>query len=250
MGSVPTYTVTKDQFILPIIPDLLHRFKALRLEALHEAPSSYHSNYAHESSFTDAQWISRLSDPKRQDLVCRWTRPEARQVDDTRLGLGHENEADTWVGMFVLRGPLPISEYVIANRQGPPLGDDSTETRWHLAGLYLQPQHRGREASIAIHEGILDFLRGWTEEHVDIVMDERTGLEKGRRARVIGTLGSEDPILRMLYDNLGAYEVGRIGKAEALRIAGNSELIVGDGGVMDGEVARKEVVVLEGVIEC
>lgn len=244
MTSRSTYTVTHYPFTPPVTPDLLHRFKALRLEALREAPSSYHSNYTHETSFTDAQWISRLSDPKRQDLICRWIQPKASHVHTT-TGLKHEVEADTWVGMFLLLGPLSSSQYAGSYRHGPPLGDDSTETRWYLAGLYLQPQHRGREASIAIHEGILDFLRCWTEEHVDVIVDEQTGLEKARRARVIGTLGLEDPMLKGLYDNLGAYEVGRIGKAEALRIAGNTELTASG-----REGGRKDIIVLEGVIEC
>ena len=142
-------------------------------------------------------------------------------------------------------------KYTHSTRKGPPLGDDCTETRWHLVGLYLQPQHRGREASIAIHEGVLDFLRCWMDTHADVMVDQRTGLEKARRARVIGTLGREDPMLKGLYDSLGGYEVGRIGRVEALKIAGNQELIGGSAeGEIKGEVARKEIVVLEGVIEC
>ena len=194
--------------------------------------------------------MSKLSEPKPQDLICRWVRPESSQVDHGSPDLEHDDKTDTWVGMFLLLGPLSRSEYMGPNRHGPPLGDDSTKTRWHLAGLYLQPQHRGREASIAIHEGILDFLRCWTDDHVDVIVEERTGLEKRRRARVMGTLGREDPRLRGLYDNLGAYEVGRIGRVEALRIAGNSELIAGGPEVAESGAVEKEVVVLEGVIEC
>ena len=253
MPSSSSYTVTHYPFTPPVTPDLVHRFKALRLEALHEAPASYHSNYAHESKFTDAQWISRLSDPKRHHLICRWIRSEDSHVDGATRDLEHQNEGDAWVGMFLLHGPLSNDDYMLSNRKGPPLGDDCSETRWHLVGLYLQPGHRGREASIAIHEGVLDFLRCWMDRDADVMVDERTGLEKARRARVIGTLGSEDPMLKGLYDSLGAYEVGRIGRVEALKIAGNLELIGGneeDEGESGGEVGRKEIVVLEGVIEC
>ena len=252
MSSSSSYVITHCSFTPPVAPDLLRRYKALRLEALHEAPTSYHSNYAHESKFTDAQWISRLSDPKRQDLICRWVRPEGSHVDHVRPGVGEEDEGDVWVGMFVLIGPLSPSQYMRPNGEGTTQGDHFTETRWHLAGLYLQPEHRGREASIAIHEGVLDFLRCWAEDHAEVIVDERTGLEKARKARVMGTLGRDDPMLKGLYHSLGSYEVGRIGKAEALRIAGNEELIAsGDGGLdEEGKVEGKEVIVLEGLIEC
>ena len=261
MSSSSRYTVTHYPFTLPIAPDLVHRYKALRLEALHEAPTSYQSNYAHESKFTDAQWISRLSDPKRQDLICRWVRSEDSHVNGATPGLEEEDEADAWVGMFLFQGPLSNDEYTLSNRKGAPLGDDCTETRWYIAGLYLQPQHRGREAFIAVHEGILDFLRWWTDTHLDVMVDERTGLEKARRARVIGTLTRQDPMLKGLYESMGACEVGRIRRAEALRIAGNQELIGGCGegesesegegeGEGEGEVAREGIIVVEGVIEC
>ncbi len=45
-----------------------------------------------------------------------------------------------------------------------------------------------------------------------------------KKARVGGTLGSQYLKSKALYEALGAYEVGRVEKAVALRIAGNREL--------------------------
>ena len=114
-------------------------------------------------------------------------------------------------------------------------------------GLYLDVEHRGKDTSIAIHEAVLDFLRVWTETNCEIAFDEKTGMEKARKARVGGTLGSQDPMLRELYEALGGYEVGSVGIKEALRMVGNKELVV-DGG--DGADGGKRIIAMEGLIEC
>ncbi len=56
---------------------------------------------------------------------------------------------------------------------------------------------------------------------LDRVYDEITGLKTSKKARVGGTLGSQYLNLKALYEALGGYEVGRVDKAVALRIAGN-----------------------------
>ena len=130
-----------------------------------------------------------------------------------------------WVGIFTLRGPLTREQYNFQGRKGPPLGIDAEETLWHLVGLYIKPKDRCKDVAIAIHEAVLDYLRTRTDELLETVLDARTGLEKPKRARVAGSKPSQNSLLAELYTSLGGYEVGWIGRAGALEIAGNAELI-------------------------
>lgn len=238
------YTTERILTAPSISPSLLRRIISLRLEALQSAPASYHSNYDHESRFTDTQWIKRLTELERHDFVCKYTLSADDQNVEEKLGDKTEVERP-WVGMFTMLGPLSKDQYAAPRRQGPELGSDRHETRWYLVGLYLHADHRGREASIAIHEAILDFARSWTDENLECVFDDTTGLERPKLARVGGTLGSKDPILKALYEALGSFEVGRVNKAEALKIAGNEELISDD-----DLRTYSEIVVMETVVDC
>lgn len=96
-----------------------------------------------------------------------------------------------------------LDQYDFKGRQGPDLGSDEEETRWSLGGLFLKSEHRGTELNTEIHEAVLDFLRTRTDDALKTTWDERMGLENPKRARVGGTLRSQDPTLNGLYQALG-----------------------------------------------
>jgi ribosomal protein S18 acetylase RimI-like enzyme len=47
--------------IEPITPQNVSIFKAARLRALKDTPSAFGSTYAHESQFTEAEWVARAN---------------------------------------------------------------------------------------------------------------------------------------------------------------------------------------------
>lgn len=241
MESSFKYAVNPLSATIPIPSHILKSFKALRLDALHSAPASFSSNYAHELKFTDEEWTRRILDPTHHHLICRPVHSKVQDKENHELGSATSSE-DEWVGMLTLHGPLSQDQYTF----GSDLGSDEEETRWYLGGLFLQSEHRGTEMNTAILEAVLRFLRIWTEEALETLFDEVTGLEKSKSARLGGSLRSRDPTLRGLYEALGAVEVGSMDRAETLRIAGNDELI----GSEDGEEREPRMIALERTIHC
>lgn len=244
MQGAPKYTVARFAPATPVPVHLLQRFKALRLDALISAPTSFVSNYGHEQSFTDNEWVVRITDPSRHHLIC--TRLAHGKVGgNDRQPMNPTLDDAEWVGMFTLLGPLTREHYNFQGRQGPSLGNDAEETRWHLVGLYVKSEDRCKEVAIAIHEAVLEYVRTSTDELLETVLDARTGIEKSKRARVAGSKPSPDSLLADLYTSLGGYEIGWARRAEALRIAGNAELI--ENGDDRGDTGP--VLIMERVIE-
>lgn len=245
MQAASKYLVARLAPATPVPENLLQKFRVLRLEALISAPASFVSNYRHEQSFSDIEWAERITDPSRHHLIC--TRLGHGQVGgNSRQPVNPTSDEDEWVGMVTLIGPLTKEQFIYQGRIGPSLGDDAEETRWDLVGLYIKSQHRCKEAAIAIHEAVLDYLRTSTDELLETVLDSRTGLEKPKRARVAGSKPSPDSLLKDFYTLLGGYETGWVSRAEALTIAGNAELITK--GDEEGDIGR--ILIMEKIVEC
>lgn len=250
MENPRKYAVTPLAAKAHVSDHLIQKFKTLRLDALKSAPASFHSNYQHELNYTDEEWVRKMTDPTNHQLICEHIRPqsghgEKHEKHDPGQSTSRDSE---WVGMFTIQGPLSQEQYDFdfEGSQGPRLGSDEEETRWMLGGLYLRSEHRGTDINTAIHEALLDSLRVWTDDLLRSEWDTLTGLEKPKRARIVGTLRSQDPLLRSLYQALGAQEVGIVTRAVALRMAGNDELI----GVHTGERHHEDLVAMEKLIDC
>ena len=214
------YTVTALHPADTTSPLKIEKFKALRLEALRLVLMSFVSNYAHEASFMNDEWMARLARLAHYILICEYhDRAEnARSLPPLE---------DEWVGILTFFGPLSASQYDFLDREGLPPGNDEEETRWHLGGLYLQAEHRGRETAIVIHQAVLDFLRDFTDARLETIFDEDTGLERPKRARVGGVVPSQDSMLTQLYQNLGGHKIGWVKRKDAVKFTGNEELLMG-----------------------
>ena len=245
MQTASKYTVTRFAPTTPIPLHLLQRYKALRLDALISSPTSFVSNHRHEQTFTDIEWAERITDPFRHHLICKRLGHAEVGANDIQPVNPASDEGE-WIGMFTLLGPLTREEYDFQGRIGPSLGNDAEETRWHLVGLYIKPEDRCKDAAIAIHEAILDYLRTSTEELLETVLDARTGLEKPKRARVAGSKPSPESLLTELYASLGGYEIGWAERTEALRIVGNAELAK----KCEDEGDMGRILVMEKVVDC
>ena len=238
--------------VTPLIPpsplptNVVQRYKALRLDALCSAPSSFFSEYSYEAVFSDAEWIDILRNPIHHVLICEEIRAE--QVQD--CGQGDPRNAELhgheWVGMLTLCGPLSKDQYMVLKHQHASISGDEEETRWHLLGLYIQSRHRCRDTAVAIHEAILDFLRCWTDNHLETMVDETSGTERRKLARITGIVRDGDPLLTDLYQALGGSEIGWVTRADALRVADNEGLLK----ILEPDEASKPCLAIEKVVEC
>ncbi|KAL9639274.1 MAG: hypothetical protein Q9164_001020 [Protoblastenia rupestris] len=238
-------------------PAYVSKYRALRLHALKESPSSFHSTYAHESTFTDHDWADIITDPNIHTLICVHgpTGPKPPQLPRTPSDFEDLVTKSDWIALARLHGPLAPTNYLFPTRTGPAINPPSQETLWYLIHLYIHPLHRGRGASIALHEAILTFLREYTNHNLPSLRDKKTGMQMRKFARVGGTLGVGNGALKRLYTGLGGYEVGWMTMSEALSTSGETKLA-------DKELAKEEgrrkhrrkgercIKVLEAVIAC
>ena len=230
----------------PLPTDVVQKFKALRLDALRSAPPFFSSEYSYEAEFSDAEWIDIICHPFHHVLVCEKIKAEEIQdcgQGDPRNAALHGHE---WVGMLILCGPLSKDQYMLLKHQHALIGRDDEETRWHLVGLYIQSSHRCKDTAVAIHEAILDFLRCWTDDHLETIVDEATGTERQKSARITGVLRSGDTLLTDLYQALGGSEIGWVTRADALRMTDNEGLLA----ILEPDKAGKPWLAMERVIEC
>ena len=240
------YIVTPLVAATPVPKHLLYKLKALRLDALQLEPASFTTSYEDESQFSDDDWERWVSGHMQHHMICKYVAHQFGDLEARDLEQAESMEPE-WVGMFTLRGPLSREQYsVVKARNGPDLGSDEDETRWCIANLYVQSKHRGAEMSAAIHEAVLDVLRVWTDEILETVFDETTGLEKPKRARIGGAVQTQHPTLTSMYQALGACEVGDIDRAEARRFRGSDAVV----GVHGGEKDTERMVAMERVIDC
>ena len=245
-GRQVSYFVDELTASNPLPSDVVQKFKNLRLEALRLSPASFLSTLAHEERFTYDHWDQLIRDASHHYLICHTALQSGENSEH------HANSAadewmsnDEWVGMLLLLGPYHKDQYgATPFLDSNAIGSDEEETRWHLTGLYLQPNSRCEESAIAIHEAILTYLRFWTDEHLDTVIDEATGLEKPKRARLTGQLRTESDQLVALYETLTGNTVGWADLELGCRIAGLETL--------PSEAATEELRmrVMERVIEC
>ena len=179
---------------------LIERYRSLRLTALHESPARFTGDYAHESDYTESDWMALLTDPTNHHMICVAHGPEINV---------RTRDSGVWVGMLTVRGPLSKTRFEFAGREGPDLGPDEQETRWGAFGLYLRPAHRVQAALTKLREALFTFVRAFTDEELPVTV-RANGMEKDKHARMCGIVmhGPGEERVRMLYEAWGGYEVG------------------------------------------
>ena len=231
----------------PVPSEWVQKFKSLRLECLRSNPTAYITTFASADALTDDQWSEQLLHPKYHHLICH--RPQV----STEGTAPNENVAtegwegnDEWVGMFWLLGPHRKDEYAATPFvDSTALGSDQEETRWHLTGLYLQPDSRCEASAIAIHEAMLNFLRFWTDDHLESTFDHATGLEKPKRARVTGHLrGGNDPLVDLYEGLAGTRTLAWVSDAVGRRIGGFEDR------PEDEKIDKARGRVMERIVDC
>ena len=247
-GMKTSYRVDSLKATAPVSPQVVLKFKNLRLESLQSNPSSFLSTLEHEKQFTDSQWEALILDPVHHFLVCHKSphpSQDKARVLDKQAATNDWAEKDVWVGILCLLGPYTQADYgATPLLSSSALGTDLEETRWHLTGLYLQSDSRCNDSAIAVHEAILDYLTFFTDNYLESMIDDATGLEKLKRARVAGIIVTENDQLEALYKALAGQKVGWADAALGRKIAGIEDHRE------EGPMAELRMLVLERVIEC
>ena len=191
------------------------KYRALRLEALRQSPTSFSSTLETESKFSDDTWVSRLQNPGAETFVC--------------VAIAEDGQSE-WVGQVTLRGPVPAKVFLPpkGSGQADPAPDEETE-KWQMLSLYTLPCHRGRKLGSRLCEKAFEFLQ------------TRDGT--GTPQIVVRIMVKPENVATLrLYDGLGFVRAGYCTLEEALRTNGDADLIP-RGGLDDHYTARTGIVI-------
>ncbi|KAL1794009.1 hypothetical protein ACET3X_007430 [Alternaria dauci] len=191
---------------------LAENYKALRLSALVQSPSSFSSTYEIESGFTDEWWQSRLQLPGRETFICAAKAPSSPAGD----------EVGEWVGQVTLLGPVAAQTYLLPeDAQQPPVLPDDEEEKWQMLSLFTLPTHRGKGIAKLLCSEVFRWLR--ENKGAD-------GKPRPKQIRVRIMIKPENTVTVKLYEGLGFKHAGKCTLAEALVANGDEELVPVDGG--------------------
>ena len=192
---------------------LAGKFAALRLSALTVSAAAFSSTFAAESVYTAAQWIARLKRPQVHIFIAVAYAPSTQHNEQTI-------DAGDWVGSATLFGPYPKDKYELTESGGPEIGADDAESKWQMAAVYNDPEHRGKGIAKRLIKEALDFA---------------VAAGEGKKTRVRIMVRPDNIAVKRLYDGLGFVEAGRCTLAEAYMSSGDKEMVPTDGGRSDPE---------------
>jgi ribosomal protein S18 acetylase RimI-like enzyme len=194
------------------LPLLAQKYKALRLSALVQSPTSFSSTYEIESRFADEWWESRLRLPGRETFIC---------VANASSSSASEGEGE-WVAQVTLLGPVSAASYRLPETaQQPPVAPDEEEEKWQMLSLYTLPTHRGK----GIAKSLCKEVFRWLQEN-----GAADGKSRPGQIRVRIMVKPENTATVKLYEGLGFAHAGTCTLAEALIANGDKELVPADGG--------------------
>ncbi|KAJ5261168.1 Acyl-CoA N-acyltransferase [Penicillium angulare] len=182
------------------------QYRDLRLKALKTSPGSFSSTYTIESTFSDADWVDRLTVPDREVFICA----------ATPVGLNSSCPNDIqWIGQVTVRGPASRTGFELPVEAGqPPQRSDEEEERWQMLSLFTLPQHRGHGLGSKLCQEAIEYLRSYRTFPRDV------------QVRLIVKAGND--ITVELYRRLGFMHAGRATLVEALIANGDEHLISED----------------------
>jgi len=212
----------------PDLPFLAGKFATLRLQALTVSPpGAFSSSFELESAFPASLWISRLKRRNVHTFIAvayppTFT-PEQQTID-----------AGDFIGSATLLGPIPKARYELPLSNGPEIGEDDKETKWHMTAVFNSPAHRGK---------------GVAKKLINFAVDFATK-EGGRRSRMRIIIHPSNTVVKNLYSSLGFMDAGNCTYVEALLANGDANLLPKDGGESNPEkYFARTGIVMEKVTE-
>jgi GNAT superfamily N-acetyltransferase len=211
----------------PNLPFLAGKFASLRLQALTVSPGAFASTFETESASTGPFWISRLKRSNVHTFIAV-AYPSTFTAEQQTIDTGD------LVGSATVLGPVPRKHYHLPLSNGPAIGEDDEETKWHMTAVYNSPEHRGKGvAKLLINYAVQFATKG------------------GRlRSRMRIVIHPKNIVVKHLYNSLGFEPAGNCTFVEAVTANGDEHLLPEDGGASDPEkyLARGGVV-MEKVME-
>lgn len=139
-NTTPEFTyhihhLSKDDPIL--LSYLAGKFASLKLTAVQVEKSAFSATFTSESKVPFKSRISRLKLPDVHTFIAI-SYPSSTPPTDQAIDQGD------FIGCATLLGPLPKAIYEYPDCGGPTIGSDEEETKWHMSGVYSNPNHRGR----------------------------------------------------------------------------------------------------------
>ncbi|EKG16089.1 hypothetical protein MPH_06784 [Macrophomina phaseolina MS6] len=196
----------------PYLARLAQKYKALRLSALTESPTAFHSIYDIESRMADEWWESRLRLLNREAFIC----VANACSDSARKGEGE------WAAQVILIGPVPAASYSLPEAaQQPPVAPDDEEEKWQMLSLYTLPMYRRKGVGKMLCREVFQWLK--TKQAGD-------GKQQPKRVRVRIMVKPNNTASVKLYAELGFVFAGKCTLEEALRANGDGELVPEGGG--------------------
>ena len=202
---------------------LIQKYVSLRLQALLTSPHAFGSSHAIESAFTTAEWEKRVWRMGFTALVC-----VAEPVCDgdgyeqrtTSDGLGDlEGE---WVGTATLLGPISKASYELPPEAGgPEIGSDEQETRWHMTGLYIAPDHRGS----GLAKMIIGFAAAFAKDHTLSLYRSLPSAGRPKNIRLRLMTRPDNDVMISLCSALGFVNAGRANIVEIFKANGEEALM-------------------------
>lgn len=131
-------------------------------------------------------------------------------------------------------GPTPKDKYEWPLSGGSEIGSDEQETKWHMTGLYNNPNYRRRGLAKMIITAAVDFAIK----------------EGGKRSRVRLAISPYNTLIKNLYLGLGFLDAGNCTFVEAFIANGAEHLLPADRGQSDPEkYLSRTGIVMEKVTE-
>lgn len=200
------------------LPAMARKYRNLRLAALKQSPTSFSSTYEIEAAFSDAVWLSRLSEPSKETFIC----VASSAIPDME---------EEWVAQVTLLGPVPTSMYALPEEAGQPeVLPDEEEEKWQMLSLYTLPTHRGKGLGKKLCQEAFKFASAV----------ERSPPSK---VRVRIMVKPENHATLRLYGSLGFKEAGRCTLAEALRANGDAAMV--PIGVLEEKYTRRSGIIMD-----
>lgn len=110
-----------------VMPEIVKRFKHIRLMALELSPEAFSSTYAREVAFTDDIWVGRITNPLGKAFIAVGpdNSPNVRSID------GHEKQHGPAL-TTLLNAPWKGSVTIIGPKLLPPDQPELERTPWKI----------------------------------------------------------------------------------------------------------------------
>lgn len=153
-GIRPEFNTTVTISTIPQPPSESHitLYTEIRVASLCTNPESFHPSYLRELTFSRSKWRERLSLPGVTTLYV---------AESNEIIANGGNESNPWVGTLTVLSPDFLTSTIgMAESPKPVTRLNHGEIDiWHLAGMWVRPEWRGRGVGKILMQKALEVVR-------------------------------------------------------------------------------------------